>query len=149
VLFSQISASSYHVCGVAIADGLGYCWGRLDTQPLGSSVPQGTRETPVVVPGGLRYENIAAGGSFTCGVTASGSFCVGGTLLGNSVMGSSPMPIPAEDRHRFATISGGSFHACAIDTNGGGWCWGRNFEGQVGAGEYQTAATEPRQLRIR
>jgi alpha-tubulin suppressor-like RCC1 family protein len=149
VLFSQISASTYHVCGVAMADGLGYCWGRLDTQPLGSSVPQGTRETPVVVPGALRYANIAPGGGFTCGVTASGSFCLGATLLSNSGPGSSPTPIPAEDRHRFATISGGSFHGCAIDTNGGGWCWGRNYEGQIGAGEYQTPATEPRQLRIR
>jgi len=149
VLFSQISAGSYHVCGVAIADGLGYCWGRLDGRPLGNSVPQGTGDTPVAVPGALRYENIAAGGGFTCGVTASGSFCVGiGALLSNSGTSSSPTPIPAEDRHRFATISGGSFHACAIDTNGGGWCWGRNFEGQVGAGESQ-AATEPRQLRIR
>ena len=149
VLFSQISAGASHVCGVAIADELGYCWGRLDARPLGSSVPQGTRETPVAVPGALRYENIAAGGGFTCGVTASGSFCVGiGTLLSNSGTSSSPTPIPAEDQHRFTTISGGSFHACAIDTNGGGWCWGRNFEGQVGAGESQ-AATEPRQLRIR
>ena len=149
VLFSQISASTYHVCGVAMADGLGYCWGRLDTQPLGSSVPQGTRETPVVVPGALRYANIAPGGGFTCGVTASGSFCLGATLLSNSGPGSSPTPIPAEDRHRFATISGGSYHACAIDTNGGGWCWGRNYEGQIGAGEFQTPAAEPLQLRIR
>jgi len=148
-LFSQISAGDYHVCGVAIADGLGYCWGRLDAHPLGSSVPEGTRDTPVAVPGALHYSTIAAGGGFTCGVTDSGSFCVGVTDLSNSGTTSSQTPIPAEDRHRFATISGGSMHGCAIDTNGGGWCWGRNFEGQVGAGEYETVATEPRQLRIR
>jgi len=141
MLFSQISASTNHVCGVAMADGLGYRWGRLDARPLGSSIPAGTRETPVLVPGALRYETIAAGGDFTCGVTASGSSCLGGALLGNSVPGSSPTPVPGEDRHRFATISGGS--------NGGGWCRGNNFQGQVGAGEYQTPATEPLQLRIR
>ena len=148
-LFSQISAGDYHVCGVAITDGLGYCWGRLDARPLGSSVPAGSRDTPVAIPGALRYTTVAAGRGFTCGVTDSGSFCVGLTDLSNSVTTSSQVPIPAEDRHRFATISGGSMHGCAIDTNGGGWCWGRNFEGQVGAGEYETVATEPRQLRIR
>jgi len=148
VRFSQISASSYHVCGVAVPDGLGYCWGRLDTRPLGSAIPEGTRDTPIVIPGALLYRNVAAGGDFTCGVTPSGSFCVGATHLSNAA-GSTPTPIPAEDRHRFETIVGGSFHGCAIDTNGGAWCWGRNFEGQVGAGEYMTLATEPRQLRIR
>jgi alpha-tubulin suppressor-like RCC1 family protein len=147
LLFSQISASDYHVCGVAISDGLGYCWGRLDGRPLGRSIPEGTRETPVAIPGGLRFSNIAAGGSFTCGVTSTGSFCLGGTYLDNSD-NNSPTPIPREDRMRFATISGGSFHACAIDTAGGAWCWGRNYEGQVGAGEFNTIVSEPLQLRI-
>jgi hypothetical protein len=148
VRFSQISASSYHVCGVAVPDGLGHCWGRLDGYQLGSAIPQGPPDMPIVIPGALVYRTVAAGGSSTCGVTPSGSVCVGNTLLSNAG-GSTPMPIPAEDQHRFETIVGGSFHGCAIDTNGGAWCWGRNFEGQVGAGEYFTVATEPRQLRIR
>jgi alpha-tubulin suppressor-like RCC1 family protein len=147
VLFSQISASRYHVCGVAIADGLGYCWGRLDGRPLGSTIPEGTRDTPVAIPGGLRFTSVAAGDSFTCGVTTSGSSCVGTTYLPNGNK-PTPTPIPMEDRHRFVTITGGMTHACAIDVSGGAWCWGRNFEGQVGAGEFNSMAFEPLQLRI-
>jgi len=146
LLFSQISAGLFHVCGVAISNGLGYCWGQLDLQPLGPSVPAGSRDTPVAVPGGLRFTSIAVGVSFTCGVTASGSYCLGQTYLSNGG-GAAPSPIPMEDRHRFTTISGGALHACAIDVNGGAWCWGRNFEGQVGAGE-SGLVTSPLQIRM-
>ena len=150
LLFSQISASTNHVCGIAIADGLGYCWGDLFGRTLGPSIPDGTRDTPVLVPGGLRYTSLAAGGGFTCGVTMAGSYCLGASLLTTSVGGPSPVPIPQEDRHRFVTISGGSSppYACAIDTNGGGWCWGTNWAGRVGAGDFNAVVTEPLQLRI-
>jgi hypothetical protein len=148
MLFSQISAGSYHVCGVAVADGLGYCWGRLQGSPLGWMFPDGVRETPVAIPGGLRYTSVSAGGNFTCGVTGSGSYCLGAARLSNSDGGPSPRAIPKEEQHRFVVISGGDYHACAIDANGGGWCWGMNTAGQVGAGEYGSSPTEPLQLRI-
>jgi hypothetical protein len=147
VMFSQISAGNYHVCGVSIADGQGYCWGRMDGQQLGQSVGSGSRIIPVAVPGGLRFTSIAAGGSFTCGVTASGSYCIGPTYLSN-VDRSNPTRIPLEDRHPFVTIAAGTMHSCAIDTKGGGWCWGRTFEGQVGAGEPMAGPGDPLQLRI-
>ena len=148
MLFSQISAGSYHVCGVAVADGLGYCWGRLQASPLGATIPDGVRDAPVAIPGGLRFTSVSAGGDFTCGVTSSGSYCLGAARLSNSDGSSSPRPIPKEDQHRFVAISGGDYHACAIDANGGGWCWGTNFAGQVGAGEFGSSPTEPLQLRI-
>jgi len=147
LLFSQISASARHVCGVAIADGVGYCWGQLLDRPLGPSIPDGVGETPVQVPGGLRFTTVAAGSGFTCGVTTAGSYCLGGSLS-NNPGGSFPAPIPQEERHRFVTISGGSSYACAVDSNGGGWCWGSNVGGRVGAGEYYAFALEPLQLRI-
>jgi len=147
-LFSQISAGLYHVCGVAIADGQGYCWGRIEAAQLGPSVTPGSRDTPIPVPGGLRFTSIAAGGGFTCGTTASRSYCVGNTSLRSTGTGPSPEPIPLEDRHRFVTISGGFYHACAIDTQGGGWCWGHSIYGSVGAGEHTAGATDPLQLRI-
>jgi hypothetical protein len=149
VLFSQISAGAYHVCGVAIADGQGYCWGRLEAQQLGPSLPSGVRDTPVAIPGGLRFTSISAGGGFTCGVTAAGSYCLGNTALSNAAgPDPSPRPIPLEETHRFVTISGGWFHACAIDTKGGGWCWGRSVLGSLGAGEPNVGGRDPLQLRI-
>ena len=148
LLFSQIGAGPYHVCGVAMADGLGYCWGQIYEHPLGSAIPDGKRETPVAIPGGLRFTSVSAGGGFTCGVTTSASVCIGGSNLSNSDGGSSPRAIPREDLHRFVSISSGWSHACAIDVNGGGWCWGRNSEGQVGAGEVGSNSTDPLQLRI-
>jgi len=149
VLFAQISAGVYHVCGVAITDGRGYCWGRIDGQQLGPSIAPGSRDTPIAVPGGLQFTSIAAGGGFTCGTTATRSYCLGVSALSNAAgTDPSPRPIPLEDRHRFVTIAGGSFHACAIDTQGGGWCWGHSLYGSVGAGEANFGQTDPLQLRI-
>jgi len=148
LLFSQINVGVYHVCGVAVSDGLGYCWGRMDARPLGMTVPTGTRDTPIAIPGGLRLASVSAGNGFTCGVAENGSYCLGNTGLSNNIV-DSYVAVPGEPRQRFATLASGQFHACAIDTRGGGWCWGRNFEGQVGAGERSSPATEPYQLLIR
>ena len=148
VLFSQISVGTYHVCGVAIGDGQGYCWGRLEAEQLGRSVTAGTRDAPIPVPGGLRFMSITAGGGFTCGMTESRAYCLGNSSLSNAGSGPTPAPIPLEDRHRFVTISGGDLHACAIDTQGGGWCWGHSLYGSLGAGEPNSGGTDPLQLRI-
>lgn len=43
-----------------------------------------------------------------------------------------PAPIAAQGDTRFASISLGRTHSCALDTAGAVWCWGRNVEGQVG-----------------
>ena len=145
--FSQISAGVYHVCGVSVTDGLGYCWGRMDGRPLGTTVSAGIHDTPIAIPGGLRFRSVSAGGGFTCGVTENGSYCLGIMGLSNST--DSYGAVRAEPRERFATLATGQFHACAIDTRGGGWCWGGNSAGQVGAGERLAMATDAYQLLIR
>jgi len=146
--FSQISAGENHVCGVAVADSRGYCWGRMDGHLFGGERLPELYETPVVVPGGLRFTSIAPGNGFTCGITATGSYCVGAAHLSNSTRDLFPRLIPKDDLLRMVAISTGSGTACGIDQNGGGWCWGMNYTGQVGAGELETDVTEPLQLRI-
>ena len=147
--FSQISAGPYHVCGLVAADNTAVCWGRIVAQ-LGPGATQGIYRQPIRVPGEIRFTTIAAGGGFTCGTTDAGSYCLGLTGLQNAT-GPDPLPrpIPRESSHRFATIAGGSFHACAIDRAGGGWCWGTNLYGQVGVADFASDLETPIQLRIR
>ena len=148
LLFSQVSAGAYHVCGIAVSDGLGYCWGRMSGNQLGRNVPDAVYDTPVAMPGGLRLTSVSASNGFTCAVAETGSFCLGNTGYGGTIA-DSPLAVPQEPRRRFATLAGGEFHACAIDTGGGGWCWGRNLEGQLGAAEANSYPIEAYQLLIR
>lgn len=43
-------------------------------------------------------------------------------------------------------VSAGDRHACAVDQNGGVWCWGANESGQIGDGS-QVTRQQPSQVR--
>jgi alpha-tubulin suppressor-like RCC1 family protein len=107
-------------------------------------------EQPQQLHGGFKFSSIAAGGHITCGImTAGGSRCIGMTQLTNSSNGraQSLLEIPGEGDHPFVAISGGAFHTCAIDRQGGAWCWGEQRFGAVGAGDSATES-EPLQIRV-
>jgi len=111
-------------------------------------VAEGERQAPIAIPGTMSFTTIAASASATCGVASTGSYCLGITWLANQ-QGPDPLPrrIPGESDHPFRTISAGSFHFCAIDQKGGGWCWGIGRAGEVGAGD-GSFPPEPLQLRF-
>ncbi|MEO0593147.1 MAG: hypothetical protein AAFZ38_06160 [Myxococcota bacterium] len=43
-------------------------------------------------------------------------------------------PVRVAPQRDWIQVSVGQGHSCAIDTEGGLWCWGRNTQGQAGAG---------------
>lgn len=149
--FEQAAASTSHVCGV-ISTGDSYCWGSIGPSTLGPGVALAQAQVPTLIQSAVRFNALVPSGTFTCGLAEAGAFCLGGSSLsGSASPGSEPYPIPDESRHRFTKLSGGGFHACAIDTTGGGWCWGRSYEGQLGiaADDFFGQPSTPRQLFIR
>ena len=134
--FEQVDAGTGHACGV-VTSGDMYCWGYLGG---GHQLPPGAAALETLVPTRLdtpiRFRTLGASDAFTCGLSDEGAFCMGGSrLAGAAAAAGAPHRIPGESDHPFTSISGGGSHACAIDTNGGGWCWGRNYEGQLGSGD--------------
>lgn len=143
----DIAVGSIHACAIAAA-GDAFCWGTISGQ-LGRT-PSGTFPTPVAVPGGLRYSGLSAGGSATCGISDGKTFCLGTTFLRDADFNANqPQLIAQTVSYPFVALTGGGFHTCAIDALGGAWCWGRAFEGQLGAGERSgSPAGQPLQLRF-
>ncbi len=104
--FAAITAGlSEHTCALT-ADGVAYCWGSNYRGQLGadSNYPNACRSTflpcadqPVPVAGGLRFKSLAAGNSFTCGVTVQGEiYCWGDNRygqLGDTKLDESPVPV--------------------------------------------------------
>ncbi|MEO7965418.1 MAG: hypothetical protein ABIT38_16030, partial [Gemmatimonadaceae bacterium] len=149
ILFDQIDVGTSHICGVTDLGAL-YCWGSLQSNQVGHLVtPVSTRE-PLLIPTNIPFTRVVAGGLSTCGLSATGAYCLGTTYLtGYDRPDPGPHPIPNENEHRFVTFSGAAFHTCAIDVNGGGWCWGRNVEGQLGSSNLLVPPSTPVQIFIR
>ncbi len=113
VVMKAIDAGAFHTCGIhGDATGHVQCWGRTDAHPAGALV----------------FDSVSAGGDSACGITGGELRCWGED---KAVIGGFP-------KGKFAQVSVGVGHACAIDGAGAVRCWGDDGEGQtdVPAGTY-------------
>ncbi len=139
---SDITGGGYHACGLTDG-GTGYCWGwnyfgQLGNGEVGDQF--GNEPRPVPITGGYTFASLTTGLYHTCGITTAGeSYCWGAGSsgeLGNgddTVLGS-PTPLPIVGSHTFAKLAAGGSHTCGITTDGDLYCWGGNFDGQLGVG---------------
>jgi alpha-tubulin suppressor-like RCC1 family protein len=88
---------------------------------------------------------IAAGGSFTCGVTDSDeAYCWGWNAsgqIGNGDPGDQPAPVVVAGGLAFESVSAGSAHTCGVTVAGEGYCWGENADGELGNGTFDLSPT--------
>lgn len=133
--FRQVSASTYHSCGVT-PDFHAWCWGNGEKGDLGNGATQ-QATTPVVVAGGLLFRAVATGFDFTCGVSYpdNRAYCWGYNnlgQLGDGTLTNRLAPVPVLGGLRLAQITAGASHACAVTTDDRAFCWGSNQSGQLG-----------------
>lgn len=147
--FVSVAAGDNHTCGLT-SDGAAYCWG-WDTRGQRGDGQAGERDTvatPAPVVGGLAFEALTAGRTFTCGLTADGvGYCWGDNGSGQLGIGTSGdgvgEPLPIQTNLRFELLDAGSRHACGLTSNGQAYCWGRNANGQLGVGSEGDPETTP------
>jgi alpha-tubulin suppressor-like RCC1 family protein len=145
----KITYGGQHACGLATG-GTAYCWGADSLGQLGDSrLVHST--TPIPVSGGgaaAVLAGISAGFRHTCGVNAAGTaFCWGsnerGQLGAGTTGGFVDTPVQVLGGLQFATISAGGDHTCGITTGGAAYCWGSNFDGQLGNGSVGGVSATP------
>ncbi len=136
--FSQVTTGSAHSCGIS-RGGEVYCWGANASGQLGDATTT-SRNSPVRVAGNATFRIVRAGKSHTCGVSTAGEvLCWGANAEGqlgdgSATTRSSPVTLSLMAPRRFASLSGGGAHTCAIATDGVAMCWGDNSNGQLGNG---------------
>ena len=124
--------------------------------PAASHTRPATRPHPAA-PGrmspGAPWAHIAAGEYYICGIRTDGTlWCWGGNDSGQLGIGSDtgqdlPRQVTTPAAGGWASIAGGSYHTCAIRTDGTLWCWGNNDSGQLGTGsESETSQDRPQQV---
>jgi alpha-tubulin suppressor-like RCC1 family protein len=136
---AQIEAGSQHVC-VRATDGRVWCWGRSDFMQLGDGFG-GTRNYPALAPALAASASIALGGYHVCRLDGTGNLaCLGANYLGQLGIGAAgpsqptlqvvSTALPTEA----AQVAAGEEHTCARLVDGRVYCWGRNFDGELGDG---------------
>jgi alpha-tubulin suppressor-like RCC1 family protein len=145
--FVTITLGVFHSCALTGA-GAVYCWGDNGYGQLGDTAASSTSSVPHLVPGGLVFTGLAAGGIHTCGIAQGGAaHCWGsdlaGALGGQATDTCAPdavsvpcarLPVPVDGGLTFASIAAGLHHTCGITTGGVAYCWGENDRGQLGDG---------------
>jgi alpha-tubulin suppressor-like RCC1 family protein len=116
-----------------------YCWGLNEHGQLGDGTTT-TRLRPVAVAGGQLFSGVSPAGAHTCGVTTvKKAYCWGWNLygqLGNGTFTQRLSPIAVAGGLLFSSVGGGvaSLHTCGVTTSRAAYCWGGNFDGQLGDG---------------
>ena len=110
--FSQISAGSFHACGVRKADSKVVCWGNDE---------HGQREAPA----DTTFLQVSAGNSFTCGLTTDSNVVCWGADSADPNYNPANLPTGT-----FVQISSGWSHACGLRGDGTATCWGTNNSGE-------------------
>jgi alpha-tubulin suppressor-like RCC1 family protein len=135
--FQDVVTGIAHSCA-RTEGGAAYCWGAAGEGELGTNNPLDTCEgygcslVPVPVAGGHAFTALSAD-AFTCGVGLAGSFCWGLTPTDTST---TPVPMRSEglSGRAFIQIDVGSDHACGVTAESLAYCWGSDYQGNLGDG---------------
>ncbi len=140
-LWQRIDAFASSVCGIR-SDGSLWCWGEgsYGQLGLGAGIFSGSPMPRQVAPGST-WQSVSLGAWHGCGILEDdGSlWCWGASFygqLGNgdfSVDHGEPVPV-ATSAGPFSELSAGWDHTCAIANDGALYCWGDDYEGQIGDG---------------
>ena len=115
------------------------CWGYGGYGNLGNGTNTTFSARPVDVSDLTSVAELALGDNSACALTTAGAVkCWGRNdagQLGNGVAGNTTVPVAVSGLSSgVRAIRAGQYHYCAILDSGSMKCWGRNSEGQLGAG---------------
>ena len=136
--FTFVSAGDAHTCGLT-SGGQAYCWGNNSYGQIGDSTKTfASSPTAVHQPAGVTFTQITSGARHTCGLTSGGqAYCWGyngdGQLgMGAGVQSLIPAAVVQNGGLTFASVYTEYQHTCALTSGGSAYCWGLNFNSQLG-----------------
>ncbi|WP_412745437.1 fibronectin type III domain-containing protein [Krasilnikovia sp. MM14-A1004] len=155
VTLTQIASGNEQTCGLG-SNGRAYCWGYNGSGELGDGTTTG-QSAPVevaagAIPGGVTLTGIASGIQSNCGLGSNGhAYCWGDNTYGQVGDGSTtnrstPVAVAAGAIPGGVTLTqiaggGDNWQRCALGTDGHAYCWGLNFNGQLGDGSTTDRST--------
>lgn len=145
---ARLATGQDHAC--AVRAGQLSCWGRSADGQLGA--PLGGDSGPRIVPiGSVRAP--AAGSSHSCALDTQGRvYCFGANDRGQLGTGdsaaSNPTPVQVMLRAAAVDVRSAFDHSCALLNDASLWCWGYNWEGQLGLGDTHPGNDFPEPVQV-
>jgi alpha-tubulin suppressor-like RCC1 family protein len=132
-----VTSGDQHTCAV-LSDTTAWCWGRNQYGELGDGTNTNSI-TPVQVLSITGFIGISAGEDHTCAVRNNGTvWCWGSNAVGQLgvplATNESNAPLRVNPLANALSVDTSEFHSCAVENDGGVWCWGGNSRGQLGDG---------------
>jgi alpha-tubulin suppressor-like RCC1 family protein len=132
---ATIAAGGAHSCALTSLGEL-YCWGDDSSGQLGDGVAPHTVGQAVLA----LHKAVAvdAGKAHTCAIDVRGAaHCWGDDSAGQLGNGAradrdAPAAVTGPAGRNLVEITTGARHTCAVDDEGGAWCWGDGSHGQLG-----------------
>jgi alpha-tubulin suppressor-like RCC1 family protein len=142
--FRQISAGNDVTCGVTTF-ARAWCWGNGKQGELGNGQAY-LSFWPRNVAGGLAFTRVTAGFSHVCGeTTVKRAYCWGVNASGQLGDGTTVLqrfkPVAVAGGLGFYQVSAGGFHTCGKTGSSVAYCWGTNFNGELGNGSTTESRT--------
>ncbi len=151
-----------HACAID-SEGVLWCWGANASGELGLGhisnedyfLFPGMMEPPqkVALPEGIKAKMVSMGINNGCAIDSNNDlWCWGANNYGQlgdpDIVDFSYFPIRIENNSgsKWMKISTYKYHTCGIDNSGFIWCWGRNYEGQIGTGTTDGIIPIPTQI---
>ncbi len=135
--FVKVFTGQNNACALDIT-GKAYCWGYGFAGENGDGTTT-NRYSPVAVAGGHNFTKLSVGAASVCGIDiAKQLWCWGYNVdgrLGDGTMTNRTVPTAVVGGTNIVSIElSAGWPACAINTTGTLYCWGRNQNGQIGDG---------------
>jgi alpha-tubulin suppressor-like RCC1 family protein len=126
--FRDVALGDDFTCGLTV-NGVVQCWGQL------SYVGAGPGDA-------ISFDRLGGGAMDVCGLNAAGvASCWGrnwrGDLGGHSPEASASSVAPVVGGHRFRSLALGPNHTCGLTVDGRAYCWGNNFNSELGTGAFR------------
>jgi alpha-tubulin suppressor-like RCC1 family protein len=143
-LFRQISAGNDATCAVTTTY-RAWCWGNGQNGQIGDGTTS-LRRWPRAVAGGHAFTRVTAGLAHTCGeTTVKRAYCWGVNANGQLGDGTTAIqrlkPVAVAGGLGFYQVSAGGFHTCGKTGGSVAYCWGTNFNGELGNGSTTESRT--------
>ena len=138
--WNSVAVAPMHTCATK-TDGTLWCWGISSNGQGGLGSGGGSHDIPMQeVTGGVDWTVVDGGGYHSCALREDGTaWCTGWNDQGatgmNTTAGQLSTFTQVESSAQWSSLSTGTMHTCAIRKDGTLWCWGRNFENQLGTNE--------------
>lgn len=144
--FTQIDMAGFTICGITSGKDV-QCWG---AAPEVVGTEKGRTVSPNPVGGDAEFSQVSVGySSHACALSTKGTaYCWGENDEGQLGLGETDREVIGEPAKiedlRFRQISAGETHTCGITTDGATYCWGSNYNGELGIGSTTSSSTPTR-----